>query len=212
MSGFPRDLAAVEPWQESLARSRTRRGRAAEKPARGRKTGDAGAEPLSTLLAAPDPPTWGAIWPTPGCGSSHSAAPERADAPRSCGPSPRARARSEPRWATEAAVIAFQRSSGLPTCERPFSINRLLGAYGVSCRARVTSTLRHTRGDSPPQSHRPHSVPRSMAPWGHGLGTNGGHAGGFFCKMRDASGIVTIVADASKPLPRAAGACGRQRS
>jgi hypothetical protein len=39
-------------------------------------------------------------------------------------------------------------------------------------------------------------VPRSMTPWGQGLGTNGGQASTYFCKMRIPRRIVTIVADA----------------
>jgi len=46
MSGFPRDLAVVDPWNASLERSRARRARAARAGARGRKHSGAVLSPL----------------------------------------------------------------------------------------------------------------------------------------------------------------------
>jgi len=52
MSGFPRDLAVVDPWNASLERSRARRARAGRANARGRRLSPSDVSVLSPLLDA----------------------------------------------------------------------------------------------------------------------------------------------------------------
>jgi peptidoglycan hydrolase-like protein with peptidoglycan-binding domain len=54
MSGFPRDLAAVDPWDASLQRSRARRARAGRR--RARNNNSSSASPLSALLGTRNHP------------------------------------------------------------------------------------------------------------------------------------------------------------
>ena len=88
------------------------------------------------------------------------------------------------------ASVAGSRSRGqrrqdhewIPTFAAVLS-STFLGAYGVSCRARVNVyATPHMWRFAP--AVEPHWVPRSAAPWGQGFGTNGGQPNRFVRKMR----------------------------
>ena len=65
---------------------------------------------------------------------------------------------------------------------RPFSIP--FCAYGVSCRARVSVYATPHVWRFAPAASRLHWVPRSWAPWGRGLGTNGRQPNRNLCNLR----------------------------
>ena len=71
-------------------------------------------------------------------------------------------------------------------------LQSLLGAYGVSCRARVTTTLRRTGGDSPPQP--PAALgPPIPHPLGSGLGTNALQSSMFILQDASREGSLATV-------------------
>ena len=78
------------------------------------------------------------------------------------------------------------------------SFLHLLGAYGVSCRARVRSTLRHILWRFAPAAFRLHWVPRSSTPWGRGFGTNGRQANRFPCKLHYTREECKVFADGQR--------------
>ena len=88
------------------------------------------------------------------------------------------------------ASAAVSRSSGqrrqdhgwIPTFAAVLS-STFLGAYGVSCRARVNVYATPQMWRFAP-AVEPHWVPRSVAPWDQGFGTNGGQPNRFVRKMR----------------------------
>ena len=99
MSGFPRDLAVLDPWDASLERSRARRERAG-------RSGRRNASPRAHVAHAVGDPRRAqrscatrATSPKSSRGSSRWGARARAGAPPSCGSCPRARGRSGSRSA-----------------------------------------------------------------------------------------------------------------
>src|ERR1700730_15459471 len=89
----------------------------------------------------------------------------------------------------------------------------LLGAYGVSCRARVR-TLRHISGDSPPPPSKGGTwVPRSSSPWGGGFGTNRRDRTRFHCNLHHIGRSATFFADGgAQDAPLQVESVGRVKS